>query len=951
MKINHILKQTCLGLLLVASNTAFAQEHQAQNTEDEDKLIPIGYGIEVRQSELTSAVGFVDAEDLNKSSAVNPANTLYGKIPGLTVLQNGGTSWNSNPNLYIRGVETFDVQNNFTNTNILTIVDGFEQPISSLSMPEIESIVVLKDAAALAIYGMRGANGVMLITTKKGKGEKLSVDVNYEHGITKAFRLPNFLNAHEYAQAVNQAHVNDGLAPLYSQLALDKYRDNSSPYLFPNVDWLNESLNEFGYFDNFSVSFQQQTDLVRQFSMLNFESETGLLKPVNLNDGYNTKLSYYRFNFRTNIDINLTKTTKFAVRLSGNIGQNRRPAIGDSNPSGGDTDINDTDIFEAIYNTPALAFPVKTEDDVWGISSTFQNNPVAIISSTGYANQQTSEIKTIFSLEQQLDMLLKGLAVEGTFSYNKYSQVIDQYSQTYRSKEVLPVFDPVTGAITNDVTSMIYGNNTTLDFSHWVAAQRQHLSGVLGLKHQYAWGDNAIRSNVLLQVEELTLNRQNNTYRHLLAAGVVRYSKAGKYFADATLSYNGTNVLPSGSRFGLFPAVSAAWNLSKEDWLNDVSFVNDLKLRASFGLTGNDQVRQNISTGNFIGASGYWFTNNNTSYGAETISRLASSPTFETSTKSNIGLDAIFFNRIKLTADAFYNKRDGILVEAAGTTAQLIGIYAPFLPRGVTSNKGFELGLNLINKTGDFKYNIGGQLSFARNKIINMEEAYQPEEYLKRTGQRINQAFGLQAIGFFNDATDIANNPTHTFSTVSPGDIKYQNQNQDNIIDRYDVVPLGYSTQNPEFYYSGMIELEYKGIGINALFQGIARQTLYLDVPTLYWPLRNNMSMTHFSDNSWTPETAATATLPRLSMTESANNYQRNSIWLVDGSYFKLRSAQLYYNLPANLTSKMALNKARIYVEGSNLFSIDNIQNADPEAIWTSYPTQMSIILGIQVNF
>ena len=936
MKMKHIVRYTCLGLLLVASNSLFAQSPE----ENEEQLIPIGYGMEVRQAELTSAIGFVGADELNKSSAVNPANTLYGKIPGLTVLQNGGTSWNSNPTLYIRGVETFDALNNFTNTNILTIVDGFEQPISSLSLSEIESVTVLKDAAALAIYGMRGANGVLLVTTHKGKGDKLSVNVNYERGITWASRLPNLLDASEYAQAVNQAYINDGGAPLHSQQVLDKYGDNSSPYLFPNVNWMSESLNEFGHSDNFNVSFQQKTDLIRQFSMLSFESETGLLKPTDLNEGYSTKLNHYRFNFRTNIDINLTKTTKFAVRLSGNVGQDKRPA--------GSTE---TELITAIYNTPATAFPVRTESNTWGINSTFQKNPVAMISSTGYLNQRMSEIKTIFSLEQDLDLLLKGLAIEGTFSFNKRSQVIDQYSRTYRSEEVIPEVDPVTGNITGNVTTTIYSNNTALDFSHWVASQRQHLAGLINLKHRYVWNDNAISSNVLLQAEDLVLMGQNNTYRHLLAAGLVRYSKAEKYFADLALSYNGTNILPAGSRFGFFPAVSAAWNLSKEDFMSEISFVNDLKLRASYGLSGNDQVRQNISKGSIIGASGYWFTNNNTSMGAETISRLASSPTYETSTKSNIGVDAVLLNGVKLTADAFYNKRKGILVEAEGTVSQVVGIYAPFFPNGTTTNKGFEIGLNIFGKTSDFKYNIGGQFSYAKNEITNMEEAYQPEEYLKKTGQRIGQAFGLQADGFFRDANDITGNPVQTFSMVSPGDIKYKNQNTDNVIDKYDVVAIGYSTQTPDLYYSATIDLEYKSIGVNALIQGIARQTVYLNTPTLFWPLRNNTSITHFSDDAWTPATAETATLPRLSMTESANNYQPNSIWLVDGSYLKLRSVQLYYNLPKRLVSKVGLNKARIYAEGLNLLSIDNIPNVDPEAIGTSYPTQASLIFGLQIDF
>ncbi|MDD4992138.1 MAG: SusC/RagA family TonB-linked outer membrane protein [Paludibacter sp.] len=903
------------------------------------KLIPIGYGMELRKEEITSSIGLVDAEELNKISAINPANTLYGKIPGLTVLQTGGTDWNNNPTLYIRGVETFGI-GGFTNTNLLTLVDGFEQPISSLSMSEIESVVVLKDAAALAMYGMRGANGVIRITTKKGNGKNLSVNVNYEHGITKAFRLPDLLNSYDYANAVNQARANDGLIPLYSQSMLNKYKSGESPYLFPNVNWLNECLNEFGMSNKFNISFQQQAGSVRHFTVLNYENETGLLKPVNLNSGYNTQIGYYRFNFRTNIDIDLTKTTKFSVNLAGNLSSNSRPSTANS----------ESDIFYTMYNTPSLAFPVKTRDNIWGGSTTYTTNPVALISSQGYNVQGNTEISTNFILKQRLDKIIKGLSAEAGYSYNKSYQYVDVRSKQYQYQQVNPVIDPASGVIT-DSAATLYGSNTALGFSHYVLQQRQRTTALLTLKYGTAWDNNVLNSNIILQSDELALSGQNNTYRHLLAAGNVHYSKAGKYFADFSLSYNGTNILPTTSRFGLFPAVSVAWKLSNEKWLVESLIVNDLKIRASWGLSGNDQVMQNISMSTIVGGSGYYFNVNNLwAYGfAE--GRLASTPTFETSNKSNIGLDATLFKMLDLTADAFYNKRTGILVDATGTTSGVIGAYVPYSSTGIVENKGFEVGINLHNNKDNFSYHIGGQLSFARNKIINMDEGYQPEAYLKRTGHSIGQAFGLQSIGFFKDAADISASPKQTFSIVRPGDIKYKDQNNDGIINSYDQIPLGYSTLNPEFYFSGFIGCEYKGFGFDALIQGTANQTVYLNAPTLFWPLRGNMSITHFSDNAWTPANASTATLPRLSMSENANNYQPNSTWLTNGSYLKLRSVQLYYNLPKQLLSNIKIKNVRFYVEGLNLLSIDNIKCVDPEAIWPSNPTLSTFLFGAQIGF
>jgi hypothetical protein len=262
-----------------------------------------------------------------------------------------------------------------------------------------------------------------------------------------------------------------------------------------------------------------------------------------------------------------------------------------------------------------------------------------------------------------------------------------------------------------------------------------------------------------------------------------------------------------------------------------------------------------------------------------------------------------------------------------------------------------ELGLNLHNTAGALSYHIGGQLSLSKNKILEMNEVYRPYDYLKRTGQSINQAFGLEAIGFFADAADIAASPKQTFSILRPGDIKYKDQNGDNIINSFDEVPIGHSTQVPELYFSGSIGIEYKGVGFDAVLQGISNQTIYLNTPSIFLPLRTNTNISTFSNGAWTPETATTATLPRLSTLENVNNYRPNSIWYTDGSYLKLRSVEVYYNLPRQLLSRIKLSDARIYVRGMNLLSFDHIKIVDPEAIGITYPTVSSYNLGIQIGF
>ena len=913
---------------------------------DNDDLIPVGFGKELRKEEVTSAIGFVKADEMGRSSVRNPAKSLYGMIPGLTVLQNGGTDWNTDPTLFIRGIETFG-QGGFVNTDILTLVDGFEQPISSLSLAEIESVAVLKDAAALAMYGMRGANGVLLVTTRRGTGKGLSVDVNYERGVTQPFRLPKFLDAYGYASAINQARANDGLTAVYSQPELDRFQSGSSPFLYPNVNWIDQSLKNHGSTDNLNISFQEQASAVRYMAVLNYANEEGLWSPVDLNSGYTTQSESRKFNFRGNMDIDITKSTLFTVRLAGNLGQDQRPGYGS----------NENSIISAIYSTPSAAFPIRTHNPAnrtlknWGGTTTWPNNPFAVISANGYSTRGQRQLMTDFSLEQKLDKLLQGLSAEAAISYDVSFDYIDQKTQTFQYEWLRPILDPSTYAII-DSTSTTYGTNSSLVYSTSIPTQWRRQTILGDLQYSKDWSNNEIKSVLLFQSEEKVILGQNTTYRHLLAAGNVHYGRAGKYYADITLAMNGTNVLPKADRFGFFPAISLAWKLSNEEWLRGSPVINDLKLRASWGITGNDQLIQNIFMSTWASGTGYYFGTSNNSSGGYAEGRLASSPlTFETSNKSNIGIDATLLKNVDLSLDLFYDKRKGIMVQTSGSLSGAIRVSQPYSCVGITENKGLELGINLQEGSGDIRYHIGGQFSYTISKIDNMLEAYQPYDYLKRTGKMIGQTYGLEAIGFFKDASEIAASPKQNFSVVLPGDIKYKDQNGDGIIDDFDQVPIGYSTQLPQIYYSGSIGAEYKGIGIDAVFQGIANKTTYLNTSNIFWPLVNNTNISTYSDNAWTPATSSNATLPRLTTVSNANNYQANSIWLVNGSYLKLRSVELYYDFNKSLLSHLKLKNARLYIRGMNLLSFDKIKIVDPEAIGNTYPTLSTYLIGIQIGF
>jgi TonB-linked SusC/RagA family outer membrane protein len=917
---------------------------------DNDALIPVGYGMEVRNEERTSATGIVKADELTKSSVMNPANALYGKIPGLTVLQNGGPSWSNDPDLFIRGVETFGI-GSFVNTNLLVLVDGFERPLSSLSLAEIESVTVLKDAAALAMFGMRGANGVLMAITKKAVGKGLKIGVNYDHGITNAFRLPTFLNAYDYSVSLNQARINDGMTALYSQPELNRFKDGSEPFLYPNVGWVNESLKDFGRTDNFSVSFQEQARAVRYYTVINFYNEQGLLDPVTDNQGLSntSQIAGHKFNFRNNLEIDISKSTKFTVNLAGNLGESSRPTTANQ---------TENDLFNAMFNTPASVFPIKTSKNKWGGTSTYTQNPVALNTAQGYTINGRRELMTDFILDQNLDKLLKGLSFKAGISYDKSFDYRDIRSQAYQYAQVTPIMDASYNVV--DSVETVFGTNTTTTFTTYpvsnsttfVPNQWRRTTFLADFKYVKEWNDNELNAILLFQGEELVKSGQFNTFRHTLVAGNMHYGKAQKYFVDLTLATNGTNLLPKGERWGFFPALSVAWKLSNEEFLKGSSLFTDLKLRASWGIVGSDQVIQNIYESPWISSGTYYFGPSNTSGGGFREGRLASSPlTFEKSNKTNIGIDATLFKMLDLNADVFYDLRSDILVETGGSISGVLGVDQPYSAVGKTKNMGTEIGLTLHRSTGDLNYHISGQFTYSKNKIIEMNEVYRPNDYLKRTGQIINQSFGLQAIGYFSNDGDIAASPKQTFTVSRPGDIKYKDQNGDNIINTFDEIPLGYSTKLPQIYYSGSLGFEYKGIGIDLLLQGAANQTVYCNTPSVFWPLRANTNISTFSADAWTPATAATATLPRLSMLENANNYRPNSVWYADASFLKLRTVEIYYNFPEQLASRLKLKQARVYLRGMNLFSIDNIDIVDPEAIGATYPTQSSYNVGIQIGF
>lgn len=936
MNIKNIIKFLFVSLAGILSiGQIFAQEQDSS-------VVNLGYGVTVTSDEASAAVGVAKAKDLSKFFAINPTNALFGQIPGLTVLQNGGDWWGQSATMLIRG------QANLGNTSgPLVIIDGFERSLSTITVNEIETVTVLKDAGATAIYGQRGANGVIVVTTKRGIEEGIEVDFSYERSFNQAFRMPEMLDAYGYANAMNEALTLDGQDYRYSKEQLDAYKDGTYPDYYPNVNWMDEVLRTTGYVNDVNATFRGGKGRTRYFVSLNYLGGQGLLKQDRNNNNYSTQLNYNRANIRTNLDIEVTKSTLLKFNLAARISGTNRPGNSTSSK-----------LYSNLYGTPANAFPVQYEDGKWGGSAVYEWNPVADVNESGFATTHERTFYTDMTIEQDLSSILDGLSVSGAVSFDNnvvyWDQKTKDYAYVYRTADI----DEINGELYNH-TSTDFRENTPLAFSTQFGGQLRHANTIVKANYDQEWGKHKLNAMFLFHADSEVGLGQNNTFHRINNAGHFHYAYDKKYMADLSMSYSGNNILPEGNRFRFYPALSLGWMISNEDFLSGSNVVNSLKLRASAGLSGLEPNMQYLQMEKYGGGTNYFYQDNNTSLGGLQEDRRANTDIHpEKSFMSNVGVDAILFNGLSLNVDAFYEKRSQILVSEASSVSRVIGVAATNVSEGIVENKGVEVGALWSQSIGDFNYAIGAQYSFARNKIVEQNEVFREWDYLERTGHPVGQPFGLQDDGFWgvNDGLNGTDNISpdgvaYTYTTVlKPGDVKYVDQNGDKIIDQFDMVAIGHSWL-PEMYYSFTLDAEYKGIGINALFQGISNVSANLNTASIFWPLYNNNNISTFSNDRWTPATAATATLPRLTPEKNDNNYRTSSVWQRDASYLKLRTLELYYHLPSSLVEKVKLKRAKVFVRGMNLFSIDNIEIMDPEELGRVYPTLKSYNIGLSVGF
>ena len=928
-KYKYIITSTFLLLSLMV----FSQ------TEDATKTVDLGFGI-VKSSELSSAsVSTVTAESLEKTSALTLDDALFGKLLGLTALQGSGFDNSNGSSYFIHGLKSL------SNNGIMIVIDGIERPISDITVGEVESVSVLKDAAAVALYGFKGINGVLSIRTKRGLKQKLDVKVAYDHGVTAPTRLPKMVDAYTYALAYNEAKTNDGVPTTgYNAYELDLIKNNTSPYLYPNVDWINSTLGSYGSNDKISVAVRGGDKKVKYFTMVDFTNSSGLLSSTETNKGYSTQAKYSQANIRTNFDIDLSPTTKLQLNLMGVFYQSNAPA-----------NLGLNSIISTLYTLPALAFPIKAQDGQWGGSTTWTNqNPVAQVAGTGYGQNIGRTFYADMKFMQDLKIITPGLSASIRVGYDNYANYWDKRVKGFQYEINKLVFD-VNGIPTGTQTTLQGDNSGNMTFSVSLNNEWRNSNVQGSIDYQKTIGDNNLNASLIYSNQSYITNGQNNTYIRQNFGGYFHWDNKKKYVADLVVMMNGSNMMAYfPSRYGLSTVLSGGWILSNEDFLKNNKVVDFLKVRASAGLLSSENVPNlTMTTQNFGGGGSYYFTDSYTSFSGTKEGQLPyPNPSLEKAITGNFGIEAILFKGLTINADLYYQRRYDIL--QSGVTSSVLGISAPYQNSGVVESKGYDIGLDYKKSFGDLMVMVGGKYTFTRNTILAYLEDPKAYPYLSSVGKAVGQNTGLQAIGFFNSQDEInANTVDQSFSILRPGDIKYFDKNGDKVINENDIAALGKNNTCPEIYYSFNLGFEYKGIGISADFQGIANYDKFLTTTGIFRPMTNgnNVSQNYY-DNRWIPGADNTnAKYPALSTLANSNNERNSTIWLQDLSYLKLRNCEVYYNFPTKLISNVGLTKAKLYIRGNNLLSFDALKFLDPENTGANYPITKAVNIGVSLNF
>lgn len=920
------------------------------SSAQEEAVVVVGYGTQKKIS-VTGAISSVSVKEVQKIATPSLSNAIAGKLPGIISRQSSGEPGADAASVFIRGLGTFG-----SNRSPLILVDGIERGMNNLNIEEIESFSILKDASATAVYGVRGANGVILINTKHGEKGKAKVTFRTETARLTPMRLPKYIDAVEYASLMNEALVREGSPPQYTNEDLELYRNGTDPYFHPNVDWVNEVLkkNTYQTINNLNVSGGNQ--VVRYFVNIGFTLSDGIYKTDNLNE-YNTNAKLKRYNFRSNLDIDLSKSFSLQIGLGGIIQQGNYPG------SGTGTGTGSANIFESLRMTAPLAFPIRNPDGSPGgtviTGGLGGSNPWGTVMHTGYVRTDRNVLQGTFGANWDLSRLVtKGLSIRSRFSYDHYYNGDQVRRKTFEVKTYF-------GKDSNgEDVYQVQREATPLGYNV-VHTVNRRLYTEAAINYARTVGDHDLSGMLLGNMAEninisASTSIANIPERRLALAGRFTYGFNNRYFAEFNFGYNGSENFPKGNKFGFFPAVSAGWIVSNENFWR-VDAINQLKLRGSYGSVGNDDIGQRFLYISRINkaATGYRFGMNQNLYNGYAEDLIANPEvTWEVSVKKNIGFDlGLFNNQVVLQVDAFEDVRSDILLSRR-TVPDIAGYLTSSIPYsnlGKVKNRGVDAMLEIKHQTqkGVF-YSARGNFTFARNKMLITDQPPQPYPYLSEVGIPIGSPFGLVALGLFQSDDEIAKSPVQSYSPVRVGDIKYKDLNNDNVINDLDQTYIGYN-RLPEINYGFGGTVAYKNFDVSIYFTGAARANTFLTGRSMY-PFIDGFGtanvLKEYYDNRWSP-TNPNGYYPGVSTGTNLNNFRTSTWYMRDASYLRLRNAEIGYTLPKEITSRLKVNRVRFFVNGMNLVTWDKIKIVDPESDngTGGYPLQRSLNFGALVNF
>lgn len=919
-----------------------------------DDAVVVAYGSQ-RKATITGSVASVGTKDLLQSPQANISNALAGRMAGLLAVQRSGEPGYDESTLRIRGIGTFN-----GDADPLVMIDGVESSnYNNIDPNEIESITILKDASATAVYGVRGANGVLLINTKRGHFGKPKVSISVSGAVSTFPFLRENMNSYEWASGYNKAlaydsYISGSFVQDFTQEQIQRYKEGSS-ILYPSVDWYDYMLRKCGYQHQENVNISGGTKRVKYFFSLGYFDQRGNLNTKVVPQEYDYQISYHRYNFRSNFDIDITKNFVVSVDLSTQIDDKRGPLW--------NTDL----LMEMLSSVAPNTSPGYVDGKIVSLDSITNTSwTPLIVFNKGWKTTNGNTLNGSVRATYKLDRLVEGLKLRAAFSYKSYSSEYKEYSVedvTYEAREqqdgsilYIPNGEPKQARSSSSV-----GRN-----------RRVYVEGGIEYAHNFN-GHNVGALFLYTQSKYYSPDLQYlvpNGYQGVV--GRATYDYKSRYMAEFNIGYNGTENFAEGKRFGWFPSASLGWSLSDEPFFPRNPYVTLLKFRASYGIVGNDKIGGDrflympTSYSYYGGAYHFGVVGDSyNSYKGASEGKIGNPAlTWETAGKLNVGLDMhLFSEKVNFSVDWFLENRNNILCNR-GTIPDIVGANMPAYNLGRMRNSGVEAEMTFSDSVGasGFRYWIKGNITFARNIILEQDEVQWPYQYQYRTGNRFGQIFGYVAEGLFNTWEEVndVNRPVYQWNSdkIQPGDIRYKDINGDGRIDDKDIVPIGYSTF-PEMMYGLSFGFNWRGLDFSILLQGAS---LVSTVPSRR-TMRGFYTKTGASKDllqSWSQEryeAGATIKYPRYSVTNDEHNYAVSTFWVEDASYLRVKSMEIGYNFQAKAFSKLGISSMRVYVNGNNLLTFCNLYpGEDPEYPTVSansepYPLTRTFNFGLNVNF